>query len=389
MLLRILILLPIVWIVAAAPPAAGPTGPPVCLLGVQSSPINGNGVGGSCDATSQDPSGPAAAARLNCPPSGQPIDQKSLDLTWSPGNQIQDYRVLIGGSVGSAEDGDTSLMRAATQTQLSGYPGGSTLYITLWSYDKNGNLVQPPSICTIKTAQEQTLVAFNDEPQTTFTGSTLQAFPVDSGPVVSGMSAPGVVGLPAVVLPAGARVCESQCKLNAACQGYTYYPPGTANPRAMCDLKNRITQTQQNACCISALKTVSRSAPAVAPPVRPGPPVSPTPPAQPVQPVTQVTGEWMNQIGGLTRLVQQGNLIGGTYSVPNQPYLAGNLQGTFDGRSLRATLTWRNGLQAGYGTLLLSLTPQGRLEGTWTDSSGATGPWSMGRPALADYLGLR
>jgi hypothetical protein len=91
----------------------------------------------------------------------------------------------------------------------------------------------------------------------------------------------------------------------------------------------------------------------------------------------QVTGDWVNQFGAISRIVQQGNTISGTYSDAKQPSLSGTFQGTFDGETLRATLKWKSGPDNSSGSLLLTLTPQGRLEGTWTDADGVSGPWSM------------
>ena len=88
----------------------------------------------------------------------------------------------------------------------------------------------------------------------------------------------------------------------------------------------------------------------------------------------------MNQFGAISRIVQQNNTINGTYSDAKQPSLSGTLQGTFDGETLRATLKWKSGADSSYGSLLLTLTSQGRLEGTWTDATGVSGPWSMSKP---------
>ncbi len=74
-------------------------------------------------------------------------------------------------------------------------------------------------------------------------------------------------------------------------------------------------------------------------------------------------------------------MISGTYSDAKQPALTGTLQGTFDGKTLRATLNWKSGADNSYGSLLLTFTAQGNLEGTWTDAAGVSGPWGMERPS--------
>jgi hypothetical protein len=207
-------------------------------------------------------------------------------------------------------------------------------------------------------------------------------------------------GAPAIGLAQAAQACQAQCKQNAGCQGYTYYPAGPGNPTAMCDLKSQITESQPDECCMSGLKTVTRAvtaapapapapsqasvrAPAPAPAqasVRaPAPAPAPAPASvrAPAPAMKQVTGDWVNQFGAISRIVQQGRTISGTYSDAKQPSLSGILQGTFDGETLRATLKWKSGADNSSGSLLLTLTPQGRLEGTWTDAAGVSGPWSM------------
>jgi hypothetical protein len=91
-----------------------------------------------------------------------------------------------------------------------------------------------------------------------------------------------------------------------------------------------------------------------------------------------VAGDWVNQFGAVSRIVQKGTSVTGTYSDPKQPSLTGTLQGTFDGKTLRATLNWKNGDDSSYGSLMLTLTPAGGFEGTWTDAKGVAGPWTMG-----------
>ena len=195
------------------------------------------------------------------------------------------------------------------------------------------------------------------------------------------------------------EACQAQCKQNTGCQGYTYYPAGPGNPTAMCDLKSQITEPQPNECCLSGLKMItpapapapalaSASAPAsAAASVRASPGASApastpasarasTPGSTPA--IKPITGNWVNQFGAISRIVQQGNAISGTYSDAKQPSLSGTFQGTFDGKTLRATLKWKSGADSSKGSLLLNLTPQGSLEGTWTDAAGVSGPWSMG-----------
>jgi len=315
------------------------------------------------------------AAVLACPPAAQPIGQDPATFTWTAGSKIASYRLLLGPAPGSGRDGDTSLI-TGLKGQLAGLPPGQNLYVTLWSYEQNGNPVEPPSSCSIKTAPEPGVVSFKDQTSTLLSGVSLGSFSVAGS---------------AESAPEAARACQAQCKQNAGCQGYTYYPAGQGNPTAMCDLKSQITETHDNECCVSALKIVTYEAPparstAPAPATSPNLVVSrpsgkspvPVAPAPPPNATKGVSGDWLNQLGGVTRIVQKGNAISGTYSDSQQPSLTGTLQGTFDGKTLRATLNWKSGADSSHGSLLLTLTPQGRLEGTWTDASGVEGPWNMG-----------
>jgi hypothetical protein len=310
---------------------------------------------------------PPVAARLVCPAADQPIEQDPAVFTWTKWSQTPNYRLILGPAVGSSSDGDSSLI-TGLQGQLAGLPPGQNLYVTLWSYDQNGNPVQPPSSCQIKTAQQQAIVAFKDVPNTALVGVSLGSFAVAG-------TAEGVgdrsAGSPANTLARAAQACQSQCKQNAGCQGYTYYPAGTGNSTAMCDLKSQITESRPEECCLSGLKTVTLAVTPASAPAQAS--VRASAPA-----VKSITGDWANQFGAISRIVQQGNAISGTYSDAKQPSLSGTLQGTFDGETLRATLRWKSGPENSYGSLLLTLTPQGRLEGTWTDAEGRSGSWSMG-----------
>jgi hypothetical protein len=337
------------------------------------------------------------AAKLVCPPANQTLQQDPAVFTWMGGSQTPNYRLLLGPAVGSSRDGDSSMI-TGLQGQLAGLPQGQNLFVTLWSYDQNGNAVEPPSSCPIKTAQQPAIVGFQDVPGTALAGVSLGSFAA-----AAGSSAQAV------------QSCQTQCKENAGCQGYTYYPAGPGNATAMCDLKSQITQSQPDECCLSGLKTVTRAdapnsaptaasvgvaAPAPAPVSAPAPaparastqarvsapaPVTATAPA-PVRapaPATApsargLTGDWVNQFGAISRIVQKGDTITGTYSDAKQPELSGTFQGTFDGKTLQATLKWKAGADSSSGSLLLTLTPQGRLEGTWTDAKGVSGPWNMG-----------
>jgi hypothetical protein len=317
------------------------------------------------------------AAQLVCPPANQPIEQDPAVFTWTKGSQTPNYRLLLGPAVGSSRDGDSSLI-TGLQGKLAGLPPGQNLFVTLWSYDQNGNAVLPPSSCPIKTPQRQAIVAFKDVPNTALAGVSLGSF-------AAAGAAAGVSDL-----AQAAQACQAQCKQNAGCQGYTYYPAGPGTPTAMCDLKSQITESQQDECCLSGLKTITYAVtPAVAPVPTPAPIPARAPPQAPAQAPAQapvrasapaiklVTGDWVNQFGAISRIVQQNNTISGTYSDAKQPSLSGTLQGTFDGETLRATLKWKNGAENSSGSLLLTLTSQGRLEGTWTDAAGVSGPWSM------------
>lgn len=358
------------------------------------------------------------AARLDCPAADQVVAQDPATFTWNAGTNTPSYRLLLGPAIGDSSAGDSSLI-SGTKGQLAGLPPGKSLYVTLWSYDASGNAVQPASFCLIKTAPQAPLVTFKDTPSSSLSGVSLGSFAV-----------PGS-GEPAQA----SQACQSQCKLNAACQGYTYYPAGNGNPTAMCDLKSQITESQQNECCLSALKSITPQAPLPPPPApvataapaptknakaSKAPKAAPAPtkvakaapeptktakaapdkaapeptkiakaiPPEPPKPESSapapdakaIAGEWVNQFGAVTKIEQKGNNITGSYSDPKLPGVSGSLKGTYDGETLHATLNWKNGADSSYGTLNLTMTPLNRLEGTWTDAAGVSGPWNMRRP---------
>ena len=330
------------------------------------------------------------AATLTCPSSNQPV-QDPITFAWTKAVNISKFRLMLGPAEGSNRDGDTSLINAG-QAQFAGLPGGQTLYVTLWSYDSGGNPVQPPSYCRIKTAATPGMIGFKDQPKTFLSGISLGDFPV-SGSIEASPDAS------ADAIAAAARSCQARCKQNAGCQGYTYYPAGPGNPAALCELRSQITAAQANECCLSALKIVTNEAapappPAVsAAPPAPVPPSPPSPPASPAAPAAMasaakaaakgINGDWVNQFGAVTHIQQKGNTITGTYSDAKQQGLSGSVQGTFDGKTLKATLNWKNGTDSSHGSLLLTMTADGKLDGTWTDAAGVSGPWTMGAAAPA------
>lgn len=367
-------------------------------------------------------------AVLACPSTNEPL-QDHVTFNWKPGSQTVTYRLLLGPTPGANRDGDSAII-TGLQGQLGGLPLGQNLYVTLWSYDSSGKPVQPPSLCFIKTAPGTSVTAYRDLPETGLTGVSLGSVALDQTDGASGV----------------AQACQQRCNLNAACQGYTYFPAANGNSAAVCDLKSQITASYRSECCVSALKAVMadavldavardaasreaslppappltdpftpRAAPVISseavaaapipippapvapPPSAPAPPV-PTPapiapapvalapltPAAPVAPkaVTReagLTGDWVNQFGAVSSLAQRGAAISGAYFDASQPSLSGAFQGTFDGKTLRATLTWKSRADSSHGTLLLTLTSDGRLDGTWTDANGVSGPWTMAR----------
>jgi hypothetical protein len=365
-------------------------------------------------------------AVLACPSTNEPL-QDHVTFNWKPGSQTVTYRLLLGPTPGADRDGDSAII-TGLQGQFAGLPPGQSLYVTLWSYDSSGKPVPSPSFCFIKTAPGTSVTAYKDLPRVGLTGVSLGSVALDQTDGTAG----------------GAQACQQRCNLNAACQGYTYFPAANGNSAAMCDLKSQITASYRSECCVTALKAAMadavpdavsldaasreaavpppappladpftrRSAPALAseavtaapipippapvapPPSAPAPPaptpapiapapVALTPPA-PAAPkaVTRaagLTGDWVNQFGAISNLVQQGAVISGAYSDPSQRSLSGAFQGTFDGKTLRATLTWKSGADSSHGTLLLTLTSEGRLDGTWTDAKGVSGPWTMAR----------
>lgn len=362
----------------------------------------------------------ATPAQLACPTASQLVENH-VTFTWKPGTQTESYRLLLGPSLGANRDGDSAIV-TGLKGDLAGLPPGQSLYVTLWSYDKSGNAIQPPSFCIIKTAPGKNVTAYKELPATSLSGVSL-----------------GSVNLDQAAGPSGAaKACQQQCNLNAACQGYTYFPPANGNSPATCDLKSVIAESYHNECCVSAVKDTmpesappppppppanpfSRSSPAApspeaiaAAPITTAPAPAPTLPAptpapaavastarpapapasppataspapaaipapKPATPAGALSGDWVNQFGAISRLVQQGPAVSGAYSDASQPALTGAFEGTFDGKTLRATLNWKSGSDSSHGTLLLTMTPDGRLDGTWTDANGVSGPWTMAR----------
>jgi hypothetical protein len=356
-------------------------------------------------------------AVLACPSTNEPL-QDHVTFNWKPGSQTVTYRLLLGPTPGASSDGDSAII-TGLQGQFAGLPPGQNLYVSLWSYDSSGKPVQPPSFCFIKTAPGTSVTAYKDLPQISLTGVSLGSVALDQ---TDGTAR-------------AAQACQQRCNLNAACQGYTYFLAANGNSAAMCDLKGQITASYRSECCVSAVKAAMadavpdavsrdtaspaaavpppapplavtpRSAPALASeavaaapiPIAPAPPaptpapIAPAPvalapptPAAPVAPNTVtraagLTGDWVNQFGAISSLVQRGTTISGAYSDASQLSLSGAFQGTFDGKTLRATLTWKNRADSSQGTLLLTLTSDGRLDGTWTDAKGVSGPWTMAR----------
>ena len=349
-------------------------------------------------------------AILACPAANQPL-QDLVTFSWKPGSQTETYRLLLGPTPGANRDGDSAII-TGLQGQLAGLPPGQNLYVTLWSYDSSGKPVQPPSFCFIKTTPGKGVTAYKGLPETSLTGVSLGSVALEEKDGTAGV----------------VQGCQQRCNLNAACQGYTYFPAANGNSAAMCDLKSQITASYHNECCVSALKAAlpnsaapdamapvaatlpapsqpaspitPQSAPARAPdavavipiqtppaPLTPTPPAISTPPPAPAVPAgpkavagaAGLTGDWMNQFGALCRLAEQGSAISGAYSDASQQSLSGAFQGTFDGKTLRATLTWKSGADSSHGTLLLTMTSDGRLDGTWTDANGVSGPWTMAR----------
>jgi hypothetical protein len=366
-------------------------------------------------------------AVLACPSTNEPL-QDHVTFNWKPGSQTVTYRLLLGPTPGADRDGDSAII-TGLQGQFAGLPPGQNLYVTLWSYDSSGKPVQPPSFCFIKTAPGTSVTAYRDLPQTGLTGVSLGSVALDQTDGTAGAAQTcqqrcnlnaachGYTYFPAAN-GNSAAVCDLKSQITASYRSECCVSAlKTAMADAVLDAVSLDAASREAAVPppTPPLAVTPRSAPALAseavaaapvpippapvapPPSAPAPP-APTPApiapapvvlapptrAAPVAPkaVTRaagLTGDWVNQFGAINSLVQRGAVISGAYSDASQPSLSGTFQGTFDGKTLRATLTWKSGADSSHGTLLLTLTSDGRLDGTWTDANGVSGPWTMAR----------
>ena len=368
-------------------------------------------------------------AVLACPSTNEPL-QDHVTFNWKPGSQTVSYRLLLGSTPGDNRDGDSAIV-TGLQGQLAGLPPGQNLYVTLWSYDSSGKPVQPPSFCFIKTAPGTGVTAYRDLPQTGLSGVSLGSITVDQTDGTGGAAQacqqrcnlnaachgytyfPAAIGNPAAMCDLKSQITasyRSECCLSALKAAMADAVPDAVSvdapsreaavPPPAPTLGDPVTPRSASALASEAVAAApipippAPVAPAPSAPAPPAPtpapiapaPVAPAPPtpAASVAPkvVTRaagLAGDWVNQFGAISSLAQRGAAISGAYSDAGQPSLSGAFQGTFDGKTLRATLTWKSGADSSHGILLLTLTSDGRLDGTWTDANGVSGPWSMAR----------
>ena len=93
--------------------------------------------------------------------------------------------------------------------------------------------------------------------------------------------------------------------------------------------------------------------------------------------VPVLTGIWLTSTGETIQLAQDGNRVTGRY----QGILGtGTINGVMDGRTFRGTVVIGQGMSSTSGTVVLTLTPDGRLDGTVT-SVIYNGPWVLSRGA--------
>lgn len=93
--------------------------------------------------------------------------------------------------------------------------------------------------------------------------------------------------------------------------------------------------------------------------------------------VPLLTGIWLTSTGDTIQLTQDGNRVTGTY---RGILGTGTINGVMDGRTFRGTVVIGQGMSSTSGTVVLTLTPDGRLDGTVT-SVIFNGPWVLSRGA--------
>ncbi len=88
-----------------------------------------------------------------------------------------------------------------------------------------------------------------------------------------------------------------------------------------------------------------------------------------------LTGVWLTSTGDTIQLTQDGNRVWGTY---RGILGSGTINGVMDGRTFRGTVVIGQGMSSTSGTVMLTLTPDGRLDGT-VSSVVFNGPWVLSR----------
>lgn len=91
--------------------------------------------------------------------------------------------------------------------------------------------------------------------------------------------------------------------------------------------------------------------------------------------VPLLTGVWLTSTGDTIQLTQDGNRVTGTY---RGVLGTGTINGILDGRTFRGTVVIGQGMSSTSGTVVLTLTPDGRLDGT-VSSVVFNGPWILSR----------
>jgi hypothetical protein len=91
--------------------------------------------------------------------------------------------------------------------------------------------------------------------------------------------------------------------------------------------------------------------------------------------VPLLTGIWLTSTGDTIQLTQDGNRVTGTYS---GILGRGTIAGILEGRTFRGTVSLGQGMSTTTGNVTLTLTPDGRLDGT-VSSVVYNGPWILSR----------
>jgi hypothetical protein len=185
----------------------------------------------TCDAnlaTSPAPSKPEAA-RVTCPPS--PTDQASINLSWSPGNQVRDVTIKVGTGPGADDIAIIGPIQG-TSTYVNSIPPGKNIHVTLLSNFQDGTQAQ--TNCNVLSVGDAGI-----EP------AMMRVYPDNfvSGAPYQRMGSTSTVA-----------TCRAACLNAANCRAFTYHVQRGGNA-PYCELMAAPGKLQADSCCVAGIKT--------------------------------------------------------------------------------------------------------------------------------------